>query len=303
LTTCPCCGFKFHGALTSGCKQCGARAVGEPLPKPAQELPSYGRALVLAVTGSLVALIFVVQVLVAFVQKWSGSFGFWSWAAAGETAAWRLKWIAIPSLFLVLWFGRKLYRSILSEPEKFCGFKYARRGLLSSAVVAMLIALLIGITVPARLEHRRWAQEAALRAQGYAIERALYEYQVKYKTYPAALKDLQQRIADPDGTLTAALADLDPSTYRPTSAVAANEPVKTRRMGGVDIRKASFSSATDDTPSGGFSFTNYSLPLPGEDKILGTEDDWIVWDGMVTKASDIAKGGVGRSVSASALEP
>src|ERR1044072_2215525 len=114
----------------------------------------------------------------------------------------------------------------------------------------MLIALLIGITVPARLEHRRGAQEAASRAQGYAIERALYEYQVKYKTYPASLKDLQQRISDPDGTLTAALVDLDPATYRPPSAVAAVEPVKSRRMGGVDIRKASLSSATDDTPSG-----------------------------------------------------
>jgi type II secretory pathway pseudopilin PulG len=301
LTTCPCCGFKFHGALTSGCKQCGARAVGEPLPRPAQELPSYGRALALAVTGSLVALIFVVQIVIAFAQKWSGSFGFWSWIAAGETAAWRLKWIAIPSLFVILWFGRKLHRSILSQPEKFCGLKYARRGLVSSATVAMLIALLIGITVPARLEHRRWAQEAAMRAQGYAIERALYEYQITYKTYPASLKDLQQRISDPDGTLAAALADIDPLTYHPTSAVAANEPVKSRR--GVDIRKASFSSATDDTPSGGFSFTNYSLRLPGDDKILGTDDDWIVWDGMVTKASDIAKGGVGRSVSASALVP
>ena len=165
------------------------------------------------------------------------------------------------------------------------------------------IALLIGITVPARLEHRRWAQEAGVRAQGYAIERALYEYQVTYKTYPASLKDLQQRISDPDGTLTAALADIDPGTYRPSSAVAAVEPEKSHGRRGVDIRKASFSSATDDTPSGGFSFTNYSLPLPGEDKILGTDDDWIVWDGMVTKVSDIAKGGVGRSVSASALEP
>ena len=37
------------------------------------------------------------------------------------------------------------------------------------------------------------------------------------------------------------------------------------------------------------------------DKKIGIT--YVVWDGMVTKASDIAKGGVGRSVSASALEP
>ncbi|HKG96418.1 MAG TPA: hypothetical protein VKA97_01300, partial [Pyrinomonadaceae bacterium] len=108
MTTCPCCGFKFHGLLSSGCKQCGARAVGEPLPKPSHELPSYGRALILAVSGSLAVLIFVVQTLIAFFQRSSGSYGFWSWVAAGETAAWRLKWISIPVLLATVWLGRKL---------------------------------------------------------------------------------------------------------------------------------------------------------------------------------------------------
>src|SRR5262249_32715077 len=152
LTICPCCGFKFHGALSSGCKQCGARAVGEPLPKPAHELPSYGRALVLSVSGSLVVLVFLTQTIIAFFQRTSASWGFWSCVCAGETAAWRLKWISIPVLFVTLWFGRKLYRSIVDRPSQFCGVKYARRGLLASATVALLIALLIGITVPARLE-------------------------------------------------------------------------------------------------------------------------------------------------------
>lgn len=303
MTTCPCCGFKFHGALTSGCKECGARAVGEPLPKPAHELPSYGRALVLAVTGSLVALIFVVQVVIAFVQKWTGSFGFWSWVAAGETAAWRLKWIAVPALFVILWFGRKLFQSIVSQPERFCGVKYARRGLLSSATVAMLIALLIGITVPARLEHRRLAKEAAIMAQGYTIERALFEYRIKYHSLPADFKTLQERVSDPDGSLAAALKDLDPLAYKPSADFAANSTERSRGLRGVVIRKASLSSATDDTPSGGLAFTNYVLRLPGEDKIPGNEDDWIVDNGVVKKYSDSAKGSVGLSVSAGALEP
>jgi hypothetical protein len=51
------------------------------------------------------------------------------------------------------------------------------------------------------------------------------------------------------------------------------------------------------------SFTNYRLLLPGEDKITGTDDDWIVRDGMVMRLSEVAKGGVGRSVSAGALQP
>ena len=184
MTICPCCGFKFHGALTMGCQQCGARAVGEPLPKPEHVLPSYGRALVLAVSGSLVVLVFVTQTLIAFFQR-SDGYGFWNWVAAGETAAWRLKWVSIPLLFAILWIGRKLYRSILNQPTRFCGLNYARRGLLASAVVTLLIALLIGITVPARMQQRRLAREATIRAQGYSIELALTQYKLKYKTYPA----------------------------------------------------------------------------------------------------------------------
>jgi hypothetical protein len=290
--------------LSNGCKQCGARAVGEPLPRPAYELPSYGRALVLAVTGSLVALVFLVQIIIAFVQHYSGSFGFWTWVAAGETAAWRLKWVAIPGLFVVLWFGRKLYRSILVKPERFCGVNYARRGLLASATVAMLMALLIGVTVPARLRQRQLAKDAAIRVQGYIIEEALTAYKIKYKTYPTEIRDLLKRLPDPDGSLAAAINNLDSREYLPTADVATNEtPERSRRLVGAVIRKASLTTPTDDSLSGGLSFTNYRLVLPGEDKITGTDDDWIVRDGMVQRLSDVAKGGVGRSVSAGALQP
>jgi competence protein ComGC len=258
---------------------------------------------VLAVSGSLVALVFLVQTIIAFVQHYSGSFGFWHWVAAGETAAWRLKWISIPVLFAVLWFGRKLYRSILVKPERFCGVTYARSGLIASATVAMLVALLIGITVPARLHQRQLAKEAAIRAQGYVIEEALTAYRIKYKTYPAELRDLLRRLPDPDGSLAAAIINLDSREYLPTVDVATNAPTqRSRTLAGAVIRKASL-TATDDTPSGGLSFTNYRLLLPGEDKITGTDDDWIVRDGMVLRLSDIAKGGVGRSVSAGALQP
>ena len=303
MTICPCCGFKFHGALTMGCQQCGARAIGEPLPKPENVLPSYGRALVLAVSGSLVVLVFVTQTLIAFFQR-SDGYGFWNWVAAGETAAWRMKWVSIPLLFAILWIGRKLYRSILSQPTRFCGLKYARRGLLASSVVTLLIALLIGITVPARMQQRRLAKEAGIRAQGYAVELALTQYKIKYKTYPADLRSLLERIPDPDGTLATALLNIDVNSYRPSADVAANATEKaSRRMRGSAIRKVGFSPDTDDSPSGGLSFTNYALVLPGEDKITGTEDDWIVRDGMIMKQSEIAKGGVGRFVSAGVLHP
>jgi hypothetical protein len=38
--------------------------------------------------------------------------------------------------------------------------------------------------------------------------------------------------------------------------------------------------------------------MPGEDKILGNDDDWIGRDGIFMRYSDIAKGGVGRSAGA-----
>ena len=303
MTTCPCCGFKFHGLLSSGCRQCGARAVGEPLPKPSHVLPSYGRALILAVSGSLAVLVFVVQTLIAFFQRSSDSFGFWSWVAAGETAAWGLKWVSIPVLLGIVFIGRKLYRSVLEQPQKFCGLKHARAGLLGTSVVTLLISLLIGVTVPARLQHRRLAKDAAMRAQAYTIERALFEYRLKYKTFPADIKDLQERIPDPDGSLAAALLNVEPGAYRPSADVAAVATEKSRALRGAVIRKTSLSSATDDTPPGGLSFTNYVLRLPGEDKITGNDDDWVVRDGMVMRLADVAKGGVGRSVSASALAP
>jgi type II secretory pathway pseudopilin PulG len=174
--------------------------------------------------------------------------------------------------------------------------------LLASSVVTLLIALLIGVTVPARMEQRRLSKEAAIRAQGYALERALTEYKIKYKTYPTDLRTLLERIPDPDGTLAAAVLTIDPNAYHPSVDVASNSTEKARPPRVSAIRNASSSRATDDTPSGGLSFTNYALVLPGEDKITGNEDDWIVAEGMIRKQSEIAKGSVGRSVSAGVLQ-
>lgn len=303
MTICPCCGFKFHGALSSGCKQCGARAVGEPLPRPANELPSYGRALALSISGSLIVLVFLVQTVMAMVQRGTGWFEFWSWVAAAETAAWRLKWISIPVMFVVLWFGAKLYRSIRQQPARFCGLTYARSGLVASATVACLIALLIGVTVPARLRQRELAKEAKIRADWHTFEAAALEYKMRYHTYPADLKDIRERIPDPHGTIAAALDSLVPNGYQPRAEVAAASENSRPLRSGMAIRNASLSTAGDDLPPGGLVFTKFELRMPGEDKILGNDDDWIGRDGVLMRWSDVAKGGVGRSVSAGALQP
>ena len=132
------------------CQSCGARPVGEPLPRPEHELASFGRSLVLVVMGTLMVLIFVAQTISASFRISARSvlptlelsslvppLDFWTWMAAAETAAWRLKWVMIPATILVLYCGRKLYRSIQESPARFCGLRYARRGYLASAAIPL----------------------------------------------------------------------------------------------------------------------------------------------------------------------
>jgi hypothetical protein len=296
VTICPCCGFKFEGTLTQGCVSCGARSVGEALPRPERELPSYGRSLLLVAAGSLMVLVFLVQTVIALVQRAPRitsplalasvfPLDFWSWVSAGETAAWRVKWIAIPATIVVLWGGLKIYRSMLKSPARFCGLGYAKSGLVASAMVPALIAILIGVTVPERLRQRHDGLQAAANALAYRLDRAFVDYSARYGTLPAEPKDLR-RLPDPDGSLAAALRNVDASAYKPSADLAALPKPKSRTLRGAVIRKASLDTAADDSPSEGLSFTNYDLHLPGADKLMGTEDDLLVRDGVILKASE-----------------
>ncbi|HUE83775.1 MAG TPA: hypothetical protein VMM84_16860 [Pyrinomonadaceae bacterium] len=292
MTICPCCGFEFQGTLGEGCPDCGARAVGEPLPRPENELPFYGRSLLLTVAGTLMVLAFVSQIIIAMVQPAELTFGFSSWIAAAETAAWRLKWAAIPTTLIVLWGGLKIYRSMLREPARYCGLRYARRGLMASATVSLLIATFIGITVPERLRQRQDAEEASIHVLGYRYARALLEYRAKFETLPTELKDLA-RLPDPDGSITALLKVLDSDSvaYKTTADVAALPKKKPLALRGAVIRNAAAADLTDDGLSEGPSFasTNYELRLSGKDGILGTDDDWLVRDGVITKAPPLPR--------------
>ena len=232
------------------------------------------------------------------VQRGTGWLEFWSWVAAAETAAWRVKWISIPVMFVVLWFGLKIYRSIRRQPQRFCGVKYARSGLLASATVALLIALLIGVTVPARVRQREMAKEAAYRADYLTILVATMKYQERYQTVPADVAILRERIPDPYGTLAAALENINPSGYAPRGEIAEVTPEKSQRLRGAVVRNASLTTPADDAAPAGLAFTSFELRMPGDDKILGNDDDWIGRDGMFMRYSDVAKGGVGRSAGA-----
>lgn len=302
MTICPCCGFKSansgSGIYTEACLSCGAHSVGEPLPRPERELPAYGRSLLLSVIGTLAVLVFALETILALVGRATLSLGFWSWIAAGETAAWRLKWLAIPLTALVLFGSRRIYRSIKQSPDSFCGLRAARNGYFASAAVPLLILIMIGMTVPARLRHRQWGMEAASNIAGYTFGRAISEYSAKFGEVPNDLADLK-RLPDPDGAIAAALLTLPASTYpnayKPYAELAAKRQPQALR--GVVIRNASLNT-TEEAVTEGLSFTGYELRLPGADKVMGNEDDLIVRDGLVSKASETPRRGTVSNTTA-----
>jgi hypothetical protein len=287
------------GAPHAACQSCGVRSVGEPLPRPDHQLPSFGRSLVLAVTGSLIVLIFVVQIVSALIQiSPPGApptlalssvipfdfLDYKTWLAAAETAAWRLKWVILPLSLLVLFGSRRLYRSIQKSPEQFCGLRYARRGYIAAAAVPLIVLILIGITVPERLRRQQWAIEAERNANVYRLDRAFNDYREAFETLPGTAADLR-RLPDPDSSIAAAMKFIDTSGYKATADLAAVATKKPQQLRGAMIRNASINTA-DDAPGERLSFTNYELPLPGPDKVMGTEDDLIVRDGVIYKVSD-----------------
>jgi len=217
----------------------------------------------------------------------------WSLLIAAERAAWHLKWVLIPISFVVLWSSGRIYKSMQRAPSRFVGMRAARRGLMASALTCLLVATLIGVTIPRRIREHQMGIDAGLHAQGYTIDRALLEYRARHRTLPAELKDLRE-LPDPDGSIAAALAAL-PSVdsaagyagYKPSADLAAKE--KPRTLRGAAIRNASANSATEEAPVEKLSFTNYELRLPGEDGILNTDDDLIVRDGVIMKASEVEK--------------
>ena len=226
-----------------------------------------------------------------------------AWITAGQIAAWRLKWVAIPLLIVTAWLGRKLYRSIKLQPEKVLWFQTCE-----TRIFCVVIRRAPDCRVDRSDDSRAPAttgngEGAAYKAYYYTFEAALLEYQAQYQTLPADTKDLQKRIPDPHGTLAEALRHIDPAGYRPVRTSPRSGGQKSASLRGAAIRKASLSSATDDTQSGGLAFTTYELQLPGDDKILGNEDDWIAWNGGLKRVTEVSKGGVGRSVSAGILQP
>jgi type II secretory pathway pseudopilin PulG len=290
LTLCPACGAEFEGDLCLGCPACGARAVGPPLAKPQHELPSYSRALIAVASGALMCAGLLLATIVVLAQTRPMSFRLGAIEYAGETAAWNLKWIELPLTIAAIWLSVRMSRAIRQSPQRLTGLWPARAGVIASVIVTVIIATLIGVTIPERLLARQERHDAAVYAQFYRIQRALAEYRETHGTLPSS-EDLAKELntlPDLDGSLADALRSLDPNGYKPSAVVAeAATTVKTRGLRGATFRNSPTSSSAAQIDHG-VSFTTYELRMPGEDKILGTDDDLILHDGVILKVSELS---------------
>lgn len=290
MNICPCCGAKTNGdLLAKACEACGAHAVGPPLARPEKELPSYLSALVVGASSALLLVVFLVNTVVALFENKPVAFNFWHAVAAGETAAWRLKWFVLPLALAITWASVRVGAKIVREPLRFMGLRIADAAFKLSVGLAVGLTILIGLTIPERLNQRERGIEAAKNVEGYEAIKAFYEYRARFNSFPPPAEDLQN-LPDPDGSVARLIVVMRSGAYEPQSAIAALPPpsAKTRapRGGGnVPMRPVALRTAVGaDVASEGISFTNYKLRLPGKDQTLGTEDDLMIRDGVIIPA-------------------
>ncbi|HEX8128916.1 MAG TPA: hypothetical protein VF527_07430, partial [Pyrinomonadaceae bacterium] len=186
MNICPCCGAKtVSDLLTTACEACGAHAVGPPLARPEKELPSYLNALAVGASSVLLLVVFLINTILALLEQKPFALGFWNVVAAGETAAWRLKWLALPLAFAVIWAGARVSARIAREPSRFTGLRLAEAGFKLSVVFTVGLTVLVGLTIPERLRQRERGIEAAKNVEGYEAIKVLYEYRARFNSFPA----------------------------------------------------------------------------------------------------------------------
>jgi len=286
LTICPCCGAKFEGDLAEGCASCGARAVGPPLARPERELPGYGRALASLGAGLALAVAALAAFFGALLRRETFSLAPSALLRAGETAAWELKWTALPLALVCACACARACRRIRLEPARFTGLRLARAGAATTIAVGLLLAALVGVTIPERLRRREIARRAAENALLYASDQALARYRARFGSYPAHASDLK-RIDDPTCELAAVVALLEAGEYKPETDLASLSTGRGKARGRrtTALVRARGAKNADDSMDAGLVLTNYELVLPGRDRLLGTADDLRLRDGRIVAAS------------------
>jgi hypothetical protein len=256
--------------------------VGPPLAPPERLLPSYGHAFAVCAAGLVLLTAALSATVGSLLQFEEFALDAKTLLRAAETAAWRLKWTALPGGVLLVVLCEWLYARMRREPSRFVGHAYARAGLAAVATVTLALFVLIGVTVPERLRMRELGKRAAENAVLYETDLALARYKKRFGTYPAALTDLR-RLEDPDGSVARLLAVIAPGEYKAETDLAslsAGRSAKSRRGRRVSALAAR-AAGSADTIDAGIALTNYGLTLPGRDQVLGTADDLYIRDGRI----------------------
>ena len=229
---------------------------------------------------------FLAFLIAALIENRPIQWGFWNIVTAGEVAAWRLKAFALPGALAVVWGGVWIARSIRQNPQQFIGLRATRLGVTSAALVLLLVATLIGITVPERMRQRQYSIDAEYYAHGYTIHRALLDYRDLHGSFPTdKYIDALRTLPDPDGSIAEALQFVEPNGYEASAQVAAaSTKVKPLVTRGVALRNST--TITNPEPAG-VSINSYKLRLPGQRRWLGTDDNYILVNGVITKTSEI----------------
>jgi hypothetical protein len=286
LIICPSCGSGVSVDLCLGCPSCGARAVGPPLARPEHELPSFGHSALAFAIGGVMFLTFMGLVITALVENKPAHLGFWTIVTAGEIAAWRVKWEVLFSSLLALSISGRIIRTISQNPQRYMGLLPAQIGLGGVIAVTLMVAGLIGITVPERLRQRQYSIEAAISARGHTLDRALFEYRELHGTLPTdpdRLIEALHSVPDPDGSIAEALRFVDPNGYT-AGAKLASAPAKSKPPArSVALRDANTPSSPEPPA---VSFNSYDLRLPSEHRWFASDEDYIMRDGIIYKASD-----------------
>jgi len=288
LIICPSCGSTVKADLCLGCPYCKARAIGPPLAKAEHELPSFGRAALVFAIGLAVVSVFLGLLVASLIENKSSWFSFWKIVSAGEVAAWRLKWAALPVAALALISGARVIRSIRLEPARFMGLPLARIGLVTTAAVTVVVALLIGVTIPDRLRQRQYALEAADNAHAYTMHRALLDYRDLHGTFPPdpdKYIEALRTLPDPDGSIADALRFVDANGYQATAQIAVAPKTKPLVTRGIALRNVS-SPANPEPPV--LSFTTYDLRMKTDrrwyDSLWLSDEGFTMHNGWIDKS-------------------
>lgn len=277
---CPCCG-EPHPASPIACDNCGARQVGEPLPKPERMLPALGLPMAAFFCFALIVLSYLVYWILGndmkvgrslLVQIFGESFEFTRnlvnidsklpvyrvFAFDARQAAYILSYGLIPISFIGLRAAFKALKLNKIDPSKFGGARLAKSSLVLCSITAVIFSSVLLSEIPKMLARGKAKREAATMAKMYELhQQGLQKYYAEHGGYPEALADLSRL----ETTSNPSQSDVWTQTfeYQPVSVVA---------------------SKAIAAP-----FSNYKLVSAGSDGKFGTDDDITMIDGIVTKGA------------------